>query len=112
VPYAYDPAVDENEPPDAEDLLHEPGNDLKNGTIFAWRGFLNVGVLALLILGLLSLFIFYPVLTFFRDNARNLAIGGNIRINATGQTPVLSVSNSVFTLLLLIPRSTVSKCQI
>jgi beta-glucanase (GH16 family) len=89
VPYAYDPAVDENEPPDAEDLLHEPGNDLKTGSIFAWRGFLNVGVLLLLILGLLCLFIFYPVLSFFRDNARNLAIGGNIRINATGQTPVL-----------------------
>jgi len=88
VPYAYDPALDENEPPDAEDMLHEPGNDYKTGAIFAWRGLLNVGVLTLLILALLCLFIFYPVLTFFRDNARNLAITGNIRINSTGQTPV------------------------
>lgn len=45
---------------------------------FAWKGFVNVGVI--LISGLLSLFIFYPVLTLIRNNARNLAIDGNIQL--------------------------------
>ena len=92
VPYAYDPAVDDKEPPDEEDLLHDPDGKGRTTSSFAWRGFLNVGVLVVLITGLLCLFIFYPVLTFIRNNARNLAIDGNIRINATGQAPVLSVT--------------------
>lgn len=58
---------------------------------FPWRGILNVAVLIILILALLCLFIFYPVLTFYQNSARNLKIDGNIRINATGQAPVLCV---------------------
>ena len=69
VPYAYDPAIDDK----------EPG---KPSSVLPWMGFLVV---------LACLFIFYPVLTFTRNNARNLAIDGNIRINATGQAPVLKV---------------------
>ncbi|KAJ8496348.1 hypothetical protein ONZ45_g12486 [Pleurotus djamor] len=97
VPYAYDPASDELEPPDEEDMLHDPNNKTW-GTAggrhpmkksFPWRGLINVAVLILLILALLCLFIFYPVLDFFRNDARNTAIDGNIRINATGQAPVL-----------------------
>ena len=89
VPYAYDPAIDDNEPPDAEDVLHDP-SDMKSGkSSLAWRGFLNVGVLLLLILALVILFVFYPVLSYYRNYARNLAIDGNIRINGTGQAPVL-----------------------
>jgi len=86
VPYAYDPAIDDQDPPDEEDMLHDPdGKGILNTTYLPWRGFLNVGVLLVLILGLLCLFIFYPVLTFIRNNARNLAINGNIRINGSGQ---------------------------
>ena len=132
IPYAYDPAMDENEPFDEEDLLHDPNpnaylNDRYRGTRkgalaagkssklgpggasplgaaagaavggkrpipawekkhFPWRGVVNVGVLVLLILGLLCLFVFYPVLTFYRDRAKNAAIQGNIRINGTGES--------------------------
>jgi beta-glucan synthesis-associated protein KRE6 len=91
VPYAYDPAVDEQESPDEEDQLHDPAdmtNEKKAG-IWGMRGFLNVGVLLLILAALLVLFIFYPVMTFLRDNARNESIDGNIRINATRQAPVL-----------------------
>lgn len=56
---------------------------------FPWRGVVNISVLVLLVLGLLSLFMLYPMLKFFRDEKRNEAIEGNIRINATGQAPVL-----------------------
>lgn len=84
MPYAYDPAIDDKEPPDEEDLLHDPDGKGKSSSSWAWRGFLNVGVLVVLISGLLCLFIFYPVLMFFPNNAQNLAIHGNVRINATG----------------------------
>ncbi|KDQ23527.1 glycoside hydrolase family 16 protein, partial [Pleurotus ostreatus PC15] len=107
VPYAYDPASDELEPPDEEDMLHDPDDKAWSESdisllfsgggkrhpglkrAFPWRGILNVAVLIILILALLCLFIFYPVLTFYQNSARNLKIDGNIRINATGQAPVL-----------------------
>ncbi|KAI0795085.1 beta-glucan synthesis-associated [Abortiporus biennis] len=87
VPYAYDPDLDMKDEPDDDDFLHRP--EYEHKTFFSWRGFLNIGVLVILIAALLTLFICYPVLTFVRNNARNLAIDGNIRINATGQAPVL-----------------------
>lgn len=89
VPYAYDPDLDMKDDADEDDFLHRPefGDDKK--TFWSWRGFLNVGVLVGLIAALLTLFICYPVLNFVRNNARNLAIDGNIRINGTGQAPVL-----------------------
>jgi hypothetical protein len=55
VPYAYDPAVDDKEP---EDVLHDPEGKGKPSSALPWRGFLNVGVLLVLISGLLCLFIF------------------------------------------------------
>jgi hypothetical protein len=84
VPYAYDPEIDEKEPPDEVDMLHEP-NDRERRQVFAWRGIVNVGALFLLIGGLLSLFIFYPVWISLRDDQRNKAIFGNSQINSTGQ---------------------------
>ncbi|THH16891.1 hypothetical protein EW146_g3823 [Bondarzewia mesenterica] len=88
VPYVYDPSFDEKEPMDDEDALHEPDAFEKASTIFTVRGFLNVGVLLLLILALLTLFIAYPVITYVRDTARNLAIDGhNINVNSTDETP-------------------------
>ena len=50
---------------------------------FVCRGIPNVSVLVVLILALLYLFIFYPVLIFYRDEKRNDAIQGNVRVNAT-----------------------------
>ncbi|KAF8624603.1 hypothetical protein AX17_007096 [Amanita inopinata Kibby_2008] len=92
IPYEYDPAIDEMGPTDDEDLLHDPRSDAHFGNskaTFPWRGIFNVGVLVILIFGLLTLFVFYPVYSFYRNAARNEAINGNIRINATGQAPVL-----------------------
>ncbi|KAJ6538483.1 beta-glucan synthesis-associated [Mycena vulgaris] len=74
VPYAYDPALDELDPPDEEDFLHDPeykgGKDgyqgarkFKHRSSFPWRGLANVGVLIILILALLALFISYPVVS-------------------------------------------------
>lgn len=87
VPYEYDPALDELDPVDDEDLLHDPtakGKVRRNS--FPWRGIMNVAVLLFLISGLLALFVFYPVFLFYRDRTRNSLIDGNIRINATGMS--------------------------
>ncbi|KAF8987327.1 beta-glucan synthesis-associated [Cyathus striatus] len=90
VAYAYDPADDDG-PPDEDDLLHDPREKMRKrtGWLFPWRGFMNVGLLVMLVLALMALFVFYPMWRFFRDKAVNERIDGNIRINATGQAPVL-----------------------
>jgi len=107
VPYAYDPSGDENQPMDEEDLLHDPrayaafksSSKAKGAAIipggkrhshsFPWRGIANFSVIVFLILALLCLFIFYPVFTFYRNEALNKAIDGNIRINGTGVFPAI-----------------------
>ncbi|KAG0701829.1 beta-glucan synthesis-associated [Suillus ampliporus] len=87
VPYAYDPALDE---PEEDDPLHDL-NDHRafNSSGFPIRGVLNVGVLILLILALLSLFIIYPVLSYFYDHSQKDVITGNVLVNGTGQVEFL-----------------------
>ncbi|KAJ7686092.1 beta-glucan synthesis-associated [Mycena rosella] len=92
VPYAYDPALDEGDPLDEEDFLHDPSYKSKGGyqgtkqfkhrSSFPWRGLANVGVLIVMILAILALFISYPT-------ARQPLIDSNVRVNSTGQAPVL-----------------------
>ncbi|KAK7691618.1 hypothetical protein QCA50_005017 [Cerrena zonata] len=90
IPYAYDPDLDMKEgADDDDDYLHRPDYGEDKRALWSWRGISNIGVLVLLIGALLTLFICYPVLVFVTTNARNLAIDGNIRINGTGQAPVL-----------------------
>ncbi|PWW77574.1 Glycoside Hydrolase Family 16 protein [Tuber magnatum] len=51
-----------------DDALHDPSEqDLNDCDIWTKRGFVNVGGLAFIVLGLFSLFIGYPVLTFMQD---------------------------------------------
>lgn len=57
VSYAYDPPVDDKEPPDEEDLLHDPERNGGSVVLLRGGGFLNVGVLMLLLFGLLCLFL-------------------------------------------------------
>lgn len=87
--YAYDPSQDQMSPPDADDLLHDPSIADKNGkgSKINLRGFANVLVLTGLVIGLVCLFTLYPIVTFFRNNSRNLAIDNNVQVNATGQIP-------------------------
>lgn len=88
VSYAYDPATDELDLINNEDLSHDP-SDGKNSRFrthaFPWRGLTNIIVLVGLILSLLCLSIFYPVLTFYRDEAKNGKIYGQFRVNAAGK---------------------------
>lgn len=82
VPYAYDPDTDNV--PEEDDYLHEPDIKDKNEGVGFWssRGWLNIGALALLIVALLSLFICYPVISYYQTNARTQElIAENARIN-------------------------------
>ena len=88
MPYAYDPDLDAQEGPEDDDYLYT-AEFADQQVFFSCRGVMNIGLLVVLIGALLALFVLYPVLNFFRDHARNVAIDGNIRINATGQAPVL-----------------------
>jgi hypothetical protein len=88
VPYVYDPALDE---PDEDDPLDDPNDDTFNSNVFPVRGILNVGVLLILILALLSLFIVYPVISYYYDQAQKDVIAGNVLVNGTGQVPFLCV---------------------
>lgn len=80
--------------PEADDYLHnpDPKRDRKNdggGTIFTWRGLMNLGCISILILGLVALFAGYPLISHFNSKAQtNLGAYNLGGINATGQTPV------------------------
>ena len=84
VAYAYDPTPDEQDMVDEEDVLHDPKGKIIKQPV-SWRGFKNLAMLLLLLTGLLSLFVVYPVLRIFRMNDREALIVGNTRINSTGQ---------------------------
>ncbi|EEB90515.1 hypothetical protein MPER_11267, partial [Moniliophthora perniciosa FA553] len=106
VPYVYDPATDSHLPDDEEDILHDPKasrdtweklfapghllNKKGGGSGLSWRGFFNIGALALLLAGLVVLFLGYPVISEIVNRSRNALIEGNIRVNATGQVPILN----------------------
>ncbi|ESK91106.1 glycoside hydrolase family 16 protein [Moniliophthora roreri MCA 2997] len=109
VPYVYDPATDSHLPDDEEDVLHDPKatpdtwkklfapghllNKKGGGSDqhwLSWRGFFNIGALALLLVGLVVLFLGYPVISDVVNRSRNALIEGNIRVNATGQVPILN----------------------
>ncbi|EEB90334.1 hypothetical protein MPER_11470, partial [Moniliophthora perniciosa FA553] len=97
-------------PDDDEDVLHDPkaspekvkrlyapggllynnGKGKKSTGIWTLRGFSNIGLLVLLVVGLVTLFLAYPVISTIMDRARTATIDGNIRVNATGQVPILN----------------------
>ncbi|PIL27407.1 hypothetical protein GSI_10555 [Ganoderma sinense ZZ0214-1] len=88
VPYAYDPEVEKDLPDDDDDYLHTPDYGRGKHAYWSWRGILNVGVIIIFLVALLALFVCYPLVDFYRNEARNLAIAANTRVNSSGQIPV------------------------
>ncbi|KAH8829108.1 beta-glucan synthesis-associated protein [Flagelloscypha sp. PMI_526] len=82
--------------PEADDALHNP--DAKRdrtvdhgGTMFTARGLMNLGCLAFLAIGLVTLFAGYPLTTYFLKNGFSNFGGFNIGgINASGQIPEMA----------------------
>jgi hypothetical protein len=65
LPYEYDPTDDLEKPDDAEDELHtpDPVGTKERISIFNMRAFVNILVILLLLLGLIILFLAYPILS-------------------------------------------------
>ncbi|KAI0321090.1 beta-glucan synthesis-associated [Amylostereum chailletii] len=81
--------------PEPDDALHNPDprrdkrSDMQ-GNIFTMRGLANLGCLAFLVLGILTLFAGYPIISYFKRNP--LSTNGAFNIggtNASGQVPDL-----------------------
>ena len=69
-----------------DDYLHNPDKEDSTGTIFTLRGLANLGCVALLAIGLVSLFVGYPLLTHILKSEMSNLGGFNLGgINATGQ---------------------------
>ncbi|EIW64599.1 glycoside hydrolase family 16 protein [Trametes versicolor FP-101664 SS1] len=79
-----------------DDHLHtpDPVRDRKvdkGGSILTCRGFVNVGFLLILGLGILMLFAGYPIITYFMKQDPSFSGGFNLGgINATGQVPQIA----------------------
>lgn len=86
-PYMWD-----NKDPDLDDALHNPDpiRDAaldRSFTLFSARGWMNASALVLLVLGILVLFVGYPIITFEND-PKSTGPGFNLGgINSTGQVP-------------------------
>jgi hypothetical protein len=85
IPYAYDPELDEGDPADEEDFLHDPEQKYISEPWTSWRGIANSLTLMALLGSIILLFVFYPMIRFYHDNDRNVAIVMNTRINSSGQ---------------------------
>ncbi|KAK0495534.1 hypothetical protein EDD18DRAFT_1047303, partial [Armillaria luteobubalina] len=81
VPYAFDPNEDEGgfDKEDAE--LDARSSEQR----MSWRGLVNMVALLAIILGVLGLFVIYPVTGHFRDDGKSQKIVENKWINGTGQ---------------------------
>ncbi|KAI0735053.1 glycoside hydrolase family 16 protein [Earliella scabrosa] len=79
--------------PEADDKLHNPDplRDRKNdkgGHILTGRGFMNLGCIFILTMGILTLFAGYPLITYFTKEEPSFMGGFNFGgINASGQVP-------------------------
>ena len=70
-----------------------PQND-RGGTIFTTRGVVNIGCLSLLLVGIITLFAGYPIITFYTATNQSTSGGYNLGgINSSGQVP--SIQNFV-----------------
>ncbi|KAG8708287.1 hypothetical protein FRC09_001334 [Ceratobasidium sp. 395] len=78
--------------PEPDDELHNPDprrdKTYDRHVAFSMRGLINVGCLALVVLGLVMLFAGYPILTYFLRVPQSTLGGYNLGgINASGQVP-------------------------
>ncbi|KZP22000.1 glycoside hydrolase family 16 protein [Athelia psychrophila] len=79
-----------------DDNLHNPDprqgrHQINTGSIFTGRGLSNLGCLFVLVAAVLTLFVGYPIITYFRKKSLSSLGGYNIGgINGTGQVPSMT----------------------
>ncbi|KAH9937930.1 beta-glucan synthesis-associated [Amylocystis lapponica] len=84
VPYAFDPDLDSADTQDDDDFLHQPQSP-DTRYCCSCRGIMNISMLLILVFSLLTLFIGYPVLTYYRGDSERQFLASTVSINATGQ---------------------------
>ncbi len=89
VAYSFDPLVDDMTD-DEDDMFGED----KKTPLISHRRLGNVIALALLLIGILSLLVVYPVVAFYNASRRNRLIVDNPYINSTGQAEPTMVSHN------------------
>ncbi|KAL0059726.1 hypothetical protein AAF712_013522 [Marasmius tenuissimus] len=102
VPYEYDPVTD-SMMHEEDDVLHDPKSTKEQFRKAAgpqsgglsWRGFKNMGMLVVLVAGMLGIFLVYPVVRHYQDEAFVKTVSENIHINGTGQLPDLALSRDL-----------------
>ncbi|CCM02420.1 uncharacterized protein FIBRA_04518 [Fibroporia radiculosa] len=100
IPYAFDPGDASKQEPEDDDQFYYL-EDNRRCTSFSWRGFINIGTIVLLIGGILTLFVGYPVITFVRGCGFGCATT-YANINSTGQT-VVHGAHGAFRLTSIVP---------
>lgn len=83
--------------PDLDDALHDPNPDpsIDSWTILSWRGWVNAIALVVIVIGLVTLFVGYPIIHFVlnpQGKIHGFNIGG---INGTGQIPDLHLPSLI-----------------
>lgn len=94
VPYAWDPSADDQDAADEEDSLHAADSVDKPISLLNLRSVSNIGVLILLIVGLVALFIVYPVVSYVQDSSHAIFIdetSGNVVNTPQGALHVSSL---------------------
>lgn len=81
---------------EADDYIHNPDpkrdrNTDQGGSVFTYRGITNLGCLSILVIGLVSLFAGYPIISHFTKNVQSTLGGFNLGgVNASGQLPAMT----------------------
>ncbi|KAK7044475.1 GH16 domain-containing protein [Favolaschia claudopus] len=61
----------DNSRPEADDALHDPSRDANKNGAFSLRGFRNIGCLVVLCLGILGLFVGYPIAQHIKNSTKS-----------------------------------------
>ena len=84
----------DNDLEEGDDWLHDPkarrDRHERRGTVFTWRGFVNLGCMILVIIAILGLFAGYPVISWIIKPPESVMDGAGYGLgftNGTGQRP-------------------------
>jgi len=85
--------LNNNLDPEADDYLHnpDPRYERDRGRCCSWRGIVNMGCITIIVVGIVSLFAAFPIVTYFMTHSLSTFGAFNLGgINGTGQVPAIT----------------------